>query len=100
VLGYSRALHAVFTLDQTLESFLRGHVEAFTAMAGCARTLVYDYVPGHIVVVLRPRPICGGALLGRSQYEGAVQARAHNESQRREPLEEGVVIAPDGRSAG
>jgi hypothetical protein len=24
VLGYSRAIHAVFTLDQTLESFLRG----------------------------------------------------------------------------
>jgi hypothetical protein len=28
VLSWSRALHAVFTLDQTLESFLRGHVEA------------------------------------------------------------------------
>ena len=26
VLGYSRALFALFTLDQTLESFLRGHV--------------------------------------------------------------------------
>jgi transposase len=42
VLGYSRALHAVFTLDQTLESFLRGHVEAVDAMGGCARTLMYD----------------------------------------------------------
>jgi transposase len=42
VLGYSRALHAVFTLDQTLESFLRGHVEAVDAMGGCARSLVYD----------------------------------------------------------
>ena len=80
VLGYSRAIHAVFTLDQTLESFLRGHVEAFAALGGCARTLVYDYVPGHIVVVLCPRPICGGALLGRSQYQGAVQTLAHNES--------------------
>jgi transposase len=29
VLSWSRALHAVFTLDQTMESFLRGHVEAF-----------------------------------------------------------------------
>jgi hypothetical protein len=29
VLSYSRALSALFTLDQTLESFLRGHVEAF-----------------------------------------------------------------------
>jgi len=42
VLSYSRALFALFTLDQTLESFLRGHVEAFAAFQGVARTLVYD----------------------------------------------------------
>ena len=42
VLGYSRAIAALFTLDQTLESFLRGHVEAFDALGGTARTLVYD----------------------------------------------------------
>jgi transposase len=42
VLSYSRALFALFTLDQTLESFLRGHVEAFAAWHGAARTLVYD----------------------------------------------------------
>jgi transposase len=42
VLSYSRALSALFTVDQTLESFLRGHVEAFEAFGGCARTLVYD----------------------------------------------------------
>lgn len=42
VLGYSRAVAALFTLDQTLESFLRGHVEAFRALGGAARTLVYD----------------------------------------------------------
>ena len=42
VLSYSRALWAVFTLDQTLESFLRGHVEACQTFGGVARTLVYD----------------------------------------------------------
>jgi transposase len=42
VLSYSRAIFALFTVDQTLESFLRGHVEAFAAFAGVARTLVYD----------------------------------------------------------
>ena len=42
VLGYSRALAALFTLDQTLESFLRGHVHAFDALGGVARNLVYD----------------------------------------------------------
>jgi transposase len=42
VLSYSRALFALFTLDQTLESFLRGHVDAFQAFQGVGRTLVYD----------------------------------------------------------
>ncbi len=34
VLSWSRACYARFALDQTLESFLRGHVEAFAALAG------------------------------------------------------------------
>jgi transposase len=42
VLSYSRALYALFTVDQTLESFLRGHVEAFQTWPGIPRTLVYD----------------------------------------------------------
>jgi transposase len=42
VLSYSRAIFALFTVDQTLESFLRGHVDAFAAFQGVARTLVYD----------------------------------------------------------
>ena len=42
VLSWSRAVYARFALDQTLESFLRGHVEAFHALGGVARTLLYD----------------------------------------------------------
>ena len=42
VLSWSRAIHVLFTLDQTMESFLRGHVEAFTYFGGSARTLLYD----------------------------------------------------------
>jgi transposase len=42
VLSYSRAVFALFTVDQTLESFCRGHVEAFDAWPGIPRTLVYD----------------------------------------------------------
>ena len=42
VLSYSRAIHAVFTLDQTLESFVRVHVEAFTTFQGVVRTILYD----------------------------------------------------------
>jgi transposase len=49
VLSYSRALFAHFTLDQTLESFLRGHVEAFQVFGGSARTLVYDNLKSAVL---------------------------------------------------
>jgi transposase len=49
VLSYSRAIFALFTLDQTLESFLRGHVEAFGALGGSARTLVYDNLKSAVL---------------------------------------------------
>ncbi len=42
VLSWSRACYARFALDQTLESFVRGHVEAFTALHGVPRTILYD----------------------------------------------------------
>jgi transposase len=42
VLSWSRAVYARFALDQSLESFLRGHVEAFDALGGVPRTLLYD----------------------------------------------------------
>jgi len=42
VLSWSRAMYARFALDQTLESFLRGHVEAFRVLGGVPRSLLYD----------------------------------------------------------
>jgi transposase len=42
VLSWSRACYARFALDQTLESFVRGHVAAFAALQGVPRTLLYD----------------------------------------------------------
>jgi transposase len=39
VLSWSRGCYARFALDQTLESFLRGHVEAFAALQGVPRTI-------------------------------------------------------------
>jgi transposase len=41
VLGWSRAMYARFTLDQTLESFLYSHVLAFEAL-GVPRAILYD----------------------------------------------------------
>jgi len=42
VLSWSRAIFARFTLDQTLESFQRGHIEAFAAFGGVPRSILYD----------------------------------------------------------
>jgi transposase len=42
VLSWSRAIFAQFFLDQTLESFLCGHVHAFAALGGAPRVLLYD----------------------------------------------------------
>ena len=41
-LTYSRLLFLRFFFDQSLESFLRGHVEAFCALGGVPRYLLYD----------------------------------------------------------
>jgi transposase len=49
VLSYSRAIHAAFTLDQTLESFVRGHVEAFETFQGSARTILYDNLKSAVL---------------------------------------------------
>ncbi len=49
VLSWSRAIHAVFTLDQSMESFLRGHVEAFEYFQGCPRTVLYDNLKSAVL---------------------------------------------------
>jgi len=41
-LSYSRALYFEFSLDQTLESFVRGHVRAFESFGGTPRELLHD----------------------------------------------------------
>jgi transposase len=42
VLSWSRAIYARFALDQTLESFLHGHILGFAAMGGVPREILYD----------------------------------------------------------
>ncbi len=42
VLSYSRRVFLRFSLNAQMDSFLRGHVEAFCAFGGLARTLLYD----------------------------------------------------------
>jgi transposase len=42
VLSYSRRVFLRFCLNAQMDSFLRGHAEAFTAFGGLARTALYD----------------------------------------------------------
>ena len=42
VLSYSRRVFLRFSLNAQMDSFLRGHVEAFQAWGGCARVALYD----------------------------------------------------------
>ena len=75
VLSWSRWLFVRFFVDQRMASFLRGHVEAFSAFHGVLRVALYDYVPGHIIEVLWPiafsgrwcaRPASSSRLPGRA----------------------------------
>src|SRR6202171_3966136 len=49
VLSYSRQIFLRFFLDARMESFLRGHVAAFTAWNGCARVLLYDNLKSAVL---------------------------------------------------
>lgn len=49
VLGQSRTMYARFALDQSLESFLRGHVAAFEALGGVPRKILYDNLKSVVI---------------------------------------------------
>ena len=49
VLSHSRAMFARFFLSQTMDCFLRGHVEAFDALGGVPRVLLYDNLKSVVI---------------------------------------------------
>jgi len=49
VLSYSRQIFLRFFLDARMESFLCGHVGAFTAWQGCPRVLLYDNLKSAVL---------------------------------------------------
>jgi transposase len=49
VLSWSRAMFAVFTLDQKQDSFLTGHVQAFEYFKGVPRVLLYDNLKSAVL---------------------------------------------------
>lgn len=48
-LSWSRAFYVVFTLDQQMGNFLRGHVEAFEYFGGVPRTILYDNLKSAVL---------------------------------------------------
>ena len=48
-LSYSRMLFLEFFFDQSLESFLRGHVHAFASMGAVPRYLLYDNLRSAVI---------------------------------------------------
>jgi transposase len=49
VLPWSRVAYARFTLDERMDSFLRGHVEAFDAFGGAPRRVLYDNLKSAVL---------------------------------------------------
>jgi len=49
VLSYSRHIFLRFFLDARMDSFLRGHVEAFAAFGGAARVVLYDNLKSAVL---------------------------------------------------
>jgi transposase len=49
VLSYSRRIFLRFFLNARMDSFLRGHAEAFLAYGGCARVLLYDNLKSAVL---------------------------------------------------
>ena len=49
VLSHSRMIFLRFFLDARMDSFLRGHVEAFVAFDGCPRVALYDNLKSAVL---------------------------------------------------
>lgn len=54
VLAHSRAAYVRFSLDQRMDSFLRAHVEAFEALGGVPRQILYDNLKSVVVERVGP----------------------------------------------
>jgi len=57
-LPYSDAFFIKAYPAEITEAFLEGHVSAFAFFGGVPQTILYDYVPGHVIIVLCPERLC------------------------------------------
>ncbi len=54
------AVPLTFFLDARIDAFLTGHALAFEAFGAVPRVILYDYVPGNVIVVKCPTSLCAG----------------------------------------
>jgi transposase len=50
--------------SESSEAFCEGHNASFEFFGGVPRSILYDYVPGHIIVVMCPPRLCCGEQAG------------------------------------
>jgi hypothetical protein len=100
VLGASNYTYAEASLTQSLPDWLASHVRAFEYFCGTTAIVVPDYVPGNIIWVMWPAPLCGQwRLLAGLQWRAA-GVWPHNVSEGIQPIEQGFVVLPGGASGG
>jgi len=58
VLGASNYTYAEATWSQSLRDWLSSHVRTFEFFGGIPEMVVPDYVPGHIIRIMFPIPLC------------------------------------------
>ncbi len=100
VLGASSYTFAEATWTQTLPDWTASHVRAFAFYGGCPELVVYDCVSRNTIGVVCPFVICGPAPAWSRSRGRTWSARPHNGSQRSEPGQQGLVVAPNSISAG
>lgn len=82
VLGASNYTFAEATWSQSLPDWCASHVRALRFFGGAPELLVPDYVPGHVIDVMCPPPLCvGGA---RSQVTSRRHTRTGQHNNHRE----------------
>ena len=59
VLGFSRRHFIDFTPRRDFFTLIRRHQDAFSYFGGVPKECLFDYVPGNIIEVMCPIPLCG-----------------------------------------
>jgi len=100
VLGASSYTFAAASWTQSLPDWIALHVAMLAFFGAVPRQIVSDYVPGNIIALMCPAPLCGRRAMARRFSGWATDLGPHNELQRVEPMKQGFVVLPGGANAG